>query len=122
MEITVVTSFNAGTRGCIIMLRHFENGLPEGTVLQSTTRPLQWKVRNRQMFMHSVEYEKKFANETVHVGHLRFADYEKGRTAAIEADIERNERNEFEYIVFPVDHAEKPADGEILYIKSLPDN
>jgi hypothetical protein len=117
MQVKVVIAFKLSIGIIIVILNHHENGLPTGAVLVSTTSGLKWKVKNRQLYTHSCEAEKKFDNETVSIGHMQFAEIDKVEISIANAK-ERSDRNEFEYIIEPIEHEEKTFEGEVLVIES----
>jgi len=96
-------------------IRYVENGLPQNTILFSEARNLQWKVMCRILWMHTTTVVTRFSNEKESLGHARYINPENIEKDAIERELNLG----LEYLLQPVDHHEKPLDGEYLIIKTI---
>lgn len=98
-------------------IKYVENGLPENTILYSEESHLQWKVKHRMLWMHSVDAVTRFSNEKENTGHVSFKytlNYEDQVKHTAETELNLG----FEYLIQPVNHSEKPQNGEYLIIQT----
>jgi hypothetical protein len=113
--LQVSQAFNLSGRGIAVFIKNVEAGLPENTILYSGERQLQWKVIHRMIWMHSAHAVVRFPNEKESIGHAGF-NYSSNEDP-VEKAIEATSKSGLEYLIRPVDHSEKPLDGEYLLIK-----
>jgi len=116
MNLQVSQSFNLTGYGMATFIKNVERGLPENTILYSEERGLQWKVVHRMLWLHSAHAVARFPNERENMGHasFKYSSNEDPVEKAIEAELKLG----FEYLILPIDHSEKPLDGEYLIIKA----
>lgn len=114
-ELTIIHSLNITGRGIYLELQHQESGLAKDTVLLSKLSEQtnkKWKIRARIIHFGS---EKKFEIETLEVNFLAFTSVEK-RISSEKNILDRENKNIFWYSVIPINHDEKPIEGEKLLI------
>lgn len=109
-------SFKITGRGIFLELQHSEQGLTKDTTLISENSEKKWLVKVRVLFEHAVHEQRLFENESTDYILMKFNSLEK-RQASINAIKEREFNNIYQYLVQPVDHDEKPKQGEKLNIK-----
>lgn len=118
-SIEVIDSFDLTSFGIIAELRHFFNGLPEGTLLKSETNNKEWKIKKRILFYHTMEKQKKFKGESITHSHFNFKTIED-RLVSANNILDREANNTFKYQLIAIEHNSKPQKGEIL-IKVIPE-
>ena len=117
MSLKVSDSFILTGRGISTFIKNVENGLPENSILFSEKRNLEWRVKYRMLWMHSVSAQKRFSNEKESIGHSSFKiheNYEEQMNNIIENELDMG----MEYMLEPVSHNYKPEAGEILILKT----
>jgi hypothetical protein len=97
-------------------LQHSEQGLTKNTTLISENSGKNWIVKVRVLFDHAVHEQRLFETESADYMLMKFNSLEK-RQASIDAIKERESSNIYQYQVQPIDHDEKPKQGEKLNIK-----
>lgn len=102
-------------RGLIVDLRHFEKGLPKDIELTSEKSGLTWKIIARVLFDHAIHEQRIFESESTEFMLMRFDNQEK-ELKSINGIKEREAQNIFQYFLKPIDHEQKPEDGEKLKI------
>ena len=109
-------SFTIKGRGIILELKHFESGLTSGSILNSKKRGLKWVIKVRILYYHTVEHQLVFENEKSDYMLLRFNSV-KSKEASINQIKEKEGQNIFTYLISPVNHEEKPIEGESLELE-----
>lgn len=113
-------SFTITGRGIIIYLEHKELGLPRGTILLSREPDKKWQIDSRVFSYHTINVHKRFENETINYEHFVFNSIEK-KEASIQ-QIKKEEANSiYQYFIKPIDHNEKPIEGQELILEFRPD-
>ena len=108
-------SFTITGIGIILELKLNQAGLAESTELISKKSEKVWRIKTRVLFNHAVHEQQIFEIESTNYMHLNFRSVEK-RQASIERVKERESNNIYQYLVEPIDHNEKPEQGERLKI------
>ena len=106
-------SFKIEGRGIILELQHFANGLTSGSILHSKKRDLKWEISVRILYDHAIDHQTVFENEKHEFMRLRFSSLENKEASVIQIK-EKDQRRIFTYMVSPVNHEEKPVEGEEL--------
>ena len=116
MNLQVSQAFNLTSRGMATFIRNVKTGLPENTILYSEERDLKWKVMYRLLWMHSAHAVTRFSNEKEIIGHasFKYSLNEDPVKTAIETEIKLG----YEYLLLPINHGEKPLDGEYIIVKT----
>ncbi|MCI5058392.1 MAG: hypothetical protein MRY83_19935 [Flavobacteriales bacterium] len=109
-------SFKITGRGVVVFIEHGEEGLPSGIKLISVNTNRTWLVKSRVLCDHAIGQHKIFPNETMDYAQMRFASEEK-RLASIHKIKREESLGIYQYMITPVDHDEKPEEGEILNIE-----
>lgn len=117
-QATAITeeSFKVTGRGIVLELQHRKEGLSKDTTLISENSGKNWIVKVRILFDHAVHEQRLFENESTDYMFIKFNSLEK-RQASINEIKERESNNIYQYLVQPIDHDEKPKQGEKLNIK-----
>ena len=108
-------SFSITGRGIILELIHNTNGLHLGTVLTSKKTKKQWELKARILFDHAVDIQRVFNNEQTEFASVNFSTMEK-REESRKKIKEKEDNNTYQYMIKPMEHSEKPEDGEELII------
>ncbi|MEP0265687.1 hypothetical protein [Dokdonia sp.] len=108
-------SFKITGIGILLELKHNQLGLAESTKLISEKSGKIWIIKTRVLFDHAVDEQQIFKIESTNYMHLNFRSVEK-KQASIERVKERESNNIYQYLVEPIDHNEKPEQGEKLKI------
>jgi hypothetical protein len=111
----VENSFLITGRGIILELMHTEDGLGQGTLLESHITDRSWVVKARILFDHAEEYQKKFNSEMTEFMLLKFKIIEE-REKSIKNILMKEKNNIYQYLVSPIGHEMKPENNERLKI------
>ena len=110
-------SYEITGRGIVLELKHNEPGLNHGTILQSSKTKLKWELDSRIIFDHAADIQKAFENEPVNFMLIKFSDNTK-REESRQKIKNKELENIYQYLIKPINHSEKPIDGEELIIIS----
>lgn len=100
--------------GIIVELEHHGAGLPTGTRLVSKTSRLEWTIKNRLIFNHTLNKQKRFPGETENIMMLSFKSAENLEKSSANI-LAREANNIFQYSLHPEGHDHKPQVGEHLH-------
>lgn len=111
--IQVIDSWDLTSRGIIAELKHQLDGLPTGSIIKSQTTDKEWRVKNRILFHHTLDKQKKFPNEITTYTHSSFGSVDN-MLASEKKILEREKQNIFQYQLQPLEHNSKPVVGDTL--------
>ncbi len=112
----VKESFILTVRSVIIVdLQHIELGLPKGTLLVSEKSGRSWTVVARILFDHAITEQRMFNKEATEYMLLKF-DSNTKRQKSIDTIKQNESKHIFQYLLKPINHAEKPEFEELLEI------
>jgi len=111
----VKESININGFGIIIIFKHEQLGLPKNTTLTSINSGDRWKVKARILHYHINDKHRIFNNEETIFSRISFSSIE-GRKNSIQRTIEQEASGIYEYLLEPIDHSNKPKQGEKLEI------
>jgi hypothetical protein len=116
MFVQVSSSYLLTGRGMATFIKNASEGLPENTILYSEKRNLKWKVIYRMLWFHSMHVVTRFPNEKEVIGHASFGFDDNGDP--LEKAIATALESGAEYILLPINHQEKPGEGEFLIVEN----
>ena len=116
-EVSVVESWKITVYGVIVELKHYENGLPRGTILWSKSTDLKWTVDSRVLFSHAFDKQIKFKNEKTLWTRGSFIDIFRLDDLILEIT-EREKNNIFQYRLIPIGHDANPIKNETLVVEN----
>ena len=111
--IQVFDSWQTTAFGVIAELHNDFDGLASGTIIKSTTRDKEWRVKKRILFYHTFDRQKTFSNELTTYVHASFDSIEK-QVISSKNILDKEEQNVFQYQLQPIGHSSKPDVGDIL--------
>ncbi len=114
-EVLVLNSFSLTGRGIIAEMQHLERGLPAGIELHSPKSGRRWRIKNRMLFNHTYPDHQLFPAEETSCSHFSFRSLQAMMQSKASI-LEKESQQIFWYAIEPVNHAEKPAEGEILIL------
>lgn len=112
-NIQVVDSWETTAFGVIAELHHDFDGLASGTIIRSTTKEKEWRVKKRILFYHTFDRQKKFSNELTTYIHASFDSLEK-QVISSKNILDKEEQNIFQYQLQQIGHSSKPDVGDVL--------
>jgi len=113
--IEVIDSWELTSRGIIADLRHQLDGLPTGSIMKSQTTDKEWRVKNRILFHHTLNRQKKFPSEITAYTYSSFGSVDN-MLASEKIILEREKQNIFQYQLQAVEHNSKPVVGDTLLL------
>lgn len=111
--IEVIDSWDLTSGGIIAELRHQFDGLTTGSIIKSQTTDKTWRVKNRILFHHTLDKQKRFPNEITTYTHSSFGSVEDMMNSATNI-LNKEEGNIFQYQLQAIGHYSKPQKGDIL--------
>jgi hypothetical protein len=115
-NLKILECWNITGRGIIAELQYNGKGLPEGTILKSSQKNIQWKIKNRLLFNHTLDKQKRFPNEKEIIMRFHFRPIENLEKS--EKDIQnKEEKGIYQYEIEGIGHDQKPEKNEQLEIE-----
>lgn len=111
----VIDSWLIANLGPIVDLKHFLDGLPQGSVLSSPTSGKRWLLKYRILHSHIAGQQRRFQNENANIMRPSFSSIDHMQQSA-ERILETEAQNIFQYLLQGIDHNSKPEKGELLFV------
>jgi hypothetical protein len=111
-NIQVVDSWDLNTV-IIAELNHELDGLYSGLVIKSQTTGTEWRVKKRVLFYHTLDKQRKFANEATTLTHLSFDRLENMFVSA-KSILDREDHRIFQYQLQSIGSHKNPTIGDTL--------
>jgi hypothetical protein len=111
--IEVIDSWDLTSRGIIVELRHQLDGLTTGSIIKSQTSDKEWIVKNRILFHHTLDRQRRFPNEITTYTHSSFGSVDNMLSSA-QNILDKEAENIFQYQLQTIGHSAKPQKGDIL--------
>lgn len=117
-QVTIVESWKLSFKGEILAdVRHFLQGLPPGTVLQSLESGQRWKVVYRILFSQALE-QKRFRGEKEVYQHISFAAPKAENIERFYQTLaDKESKGIYHYALEPLGHTNKPRGGEQMQVE-----